>query len=84
MCYGCMGVQDREISRLRNNNFQLKKNLPDIESLCREVEAEAVRLAEAKAEVARQQELAVHLLGDKNALEQQVTELKQKAEEVRG
>ena len=77
-------LQDCEISRLRTKTYQLKRDLPNIESLCREVQTEAARLAAAKAEVKRQQELAVHFRGEKNSLEQQVAELKQNAEEVEG
>ena len=43
--------QDRTISRLRTRNFQLKNDLPNVESLCREVEAGAIRLAAAQTEV---------------------------------
>ena len=76
--------QESEINRLRTKTFELKRDLPDIESLCRELETSAAHLATAKAQAKRQHEEAAHLRGEKADLESEVAELKRTVAEVEG
>ena len=68
---------------MRNKTFALTRDLPDIESLCRELEISAKQLTQSKAQAERQREHVIQLMSDKGDLEKQVAELTQKAEEAK-
>ena len=68
---------------MRNKTFALTRDLPDIESLCRELESSAKQLTQSKAQAERQREHVIQLMSDKGDLEKQVAELTQKAEEAK-
>ena len=61
----------------------MARDLPDIESLCRELETSAKQLTHSKAQAKRQREHATQLLSEKGDLEKQVAELTQKATEAK-
>ena len=67
---------------MRNKTFALTRDLPDIESLCRELESSAKQLTQSKAQAERQREHVIQLMSDKGDLEKQVAELTQIAQEV--
>ena len=61
----------------------LTRDLPDIESLCRELESSAKQLSQSKAQAERQRKHATQLLSEKNDLEKQVVELTRNAAEAK-
>ena len=70
--------QNCEISRLRTKTFELKRDLPNIEALCRELQTTAGQLTSVKAQEQKQREQAAQLRDEKSKLEQQVVEMQQK------
>ena len=84
----CVYRQNCEINRLRYKTFELKRDLPNIEALCREVETTASELTCAKAQEQKQREQAAQLRQEKIKLEQQVAKMeleicKQEAETLK-
>ena len=73
-------LQDSGINRLRAKAFELKRDIPDIESICRELQTSAAHLARSKAQVKLQQEQAANLQDEKSVLEYQVANLQQKTD----
>ena len=67
--FGVHVLQDSEFNRLRVKAFELKRDIPDIESLCRELQTSAAHLTRAKAQVKRQQEQTSKLQDEKSVLE---------------
>ena len=67
---------------MRTKACELKRNLLDVDSLCRELQNSAVQLDKAKAQAQLNHEQAEDLRRKKNDLEKQIAEMKQKAAEV--